>query len=301
MSNDADLQKCSEALKNTAGVPVKGSDSVIMNAVNSGNEGNNLDFTLDKPGSTSEKCLPSTKDEQQQSASPPNKSLKLQFHFDGLTLLGSSKRELWPILGKVYSEEDYFDPFVIAVHRGRGKLERFHQYLWKYVDELNELSRKGIVIDNIQFEVEVMSIGAGTPARALIKCTIEHGGYCCCERCTVIGFMVDGTTIYQENHDRSLAHDALSNVYINSPDAEGKKDEKMPVFTETILLRDIGRIIKDSKDWDGERVQDARKSEKNISGNETTKKYKKSSDNVVVTPGDVLNVSQIPYLVSANQ
>ncbi|KAJ8677862.1 hypothetical protein QAD02_013649 [Eretmocerus hayati] len=71
MSPDADLEKCPEALKNVAGVPVEGFDPVIMDAGNSRNEKNNLDFFLAEPGSTSERCLPSIKDGQQQSVEPP--------------------------------------------------------------------------------------------------------------------------------------------------------------------------------------------------------------------------------------
>ncbi|KAJ8674526.1 hypothetical protein QAD02_005788 [Eretmocerus hayati] len=129
----------------------------------------------------------------------PNRVLKLQFHFDGLTLFGSSKRELWPILGKVYTEEDYYDPWAIAIHSGRGKPNCLCQYLWKFIGELNTLEQEGIVIDGIVYKVEVMCIVADTPARAFIKKTKGHTGFCCCERCTVIGFNVDGRTIFPAN------------------------------------------------------------------------------------------------------
>ncbi|KAJ8680789.1 hypothetical protein QAD02_016576 [Eretmocerus hayati] len=129
----------------------------------------------------------------------PNRVLKLQFHFDGLTLFGSSKRELWPILGKVYTEKDYYDPWAIAIHSGRGKPKCLCQYLWKFIGELNTLQQEGIVIDGIDFKLEVMSIVADTPARAFIKRTKGHTGFCCCERCTVIGFNEDGRTIFPAN------------------------------------------------------------------------------------------------------
>ncbi|KAJ8685619.1 hypothetical protein QAD02_021412 [Eretmocerus hayati] len=141
----------------------------------------------------------------------PNRVLKLQFHFDGLTLFGSSKRELRPILGKVYTEEDYYEPWAIAIHSGRGKPKCFCQYLWKYIGELNTLQQEGIVIDGIHFKVEVMSIVAATTARAFIKKTKGHTGFCCCERCTVIGFSVDGRTIFPANEGVSRTDESFRN------------------------------------------------------------------------------------------
>ncbi|KAJ8677861.1 hypothetical protein QAD02_013648 [Eretmocerus hayati] len=81
------------------------------------------------------------------------------------------------------------------------------------------------MIDDIQFEIEVMSIVADTPARAFIKCTKGHGGYCCCERCTVVGFMVDGTTIYPANMGTPRTDESFRN----------KEDEEHHMDTSPLL------------------------------------------------------------------
>ncbi|KAJ8668689.1 hypothetical protein QAD02_010352 [Eretmocerus hayati] len=100
----------------------------------------------------------------------PEKVLKLQFNFDGLTLFNSSRREFWTGLGKVYTTKNRYDPFVVQVHSGVGKPK-----------------------------VEIKSMVCDTPARAFIKSTKGHTGFYACERCTVHGFKVDNTTVYPLN------------------------------------------------------------------------------------------------------
>ncbi|KAJ8668256.1 hypothetical protein QAD02_009919 [Eretmocerus hayati] len=126
----------------------------------------------------------------------PRKILKLQFSFDGLPLFGSSKVEFWPILGKIYTENDDYRPFVVAIYSGVGKPKCVYRYLWKFINEINYLLRNGIKIENEQFCIELMAMVADTPARAFVKCCQGHTGYHGCERCTIVGFRVDGTTIF---------------------------------------------------------------------------------------------------------
>ncbi|KAJ8687201.1 hypothetical protein QAD02_022995 [Eretmocerus hayati] len=129
----------------------------------------------------------------------PEKVLKLQFNFDGLTLFNSSSREFWTGLGKVYTKKNHYDPFVVQVHSGVGKPKCVCQYLWKFILEINHLLAKGIIIDGVHFKVEIKSMVCDTPARAFIKSVKGHTGFYACERCTVRGFKVDNTTVYPLN------------------------------------------------------------------------------------------------------
>ncbi|KAJ8672002.1 hypothetical protein QAD02_003261 [Eretmocerus hayati] len=125
-----------------------------------------------------------------------DRKLKLQISFDGLPLFKSSPREFWPILCKIYVEGNPYNPFVVAVHNGYGKPKDIHQYLWKFVRELNTLLARGIEIENEHWDVGIMAFVCDTPARAYIKCTQGHAGFHACEQCTIIGFKVDNTTIF---------------------------------------------------------------------------------------------------------
>ncbi|KAJ8685535.1 hypothetical protein QAD02_021328 [Eretmocerus hayati] len=51
----------------------------------------------------------------------PFRVLELQFSFDGLTLFDSSKRTSLAILGKIYTEDNDYQPFVVAIDSGVGK------------------------------------------------------------------------------------------------------------------------------------------------------------------------------------
>ncbi|KAJ8678823.1 hypothetical protein QAD02_014613 [Eretmocerus hayati] len=126
----------------------------------------------------------------------PRRILKLQFSFDGLTLFNSSKREFWPILGKVYTEDNDYKPFVVAIYSGVGKPRCVHEYLWQFVKEINRLLSHGIRIDNEDFRVELMSFVCDTLARAFVKGCKGHTGFHGCERCNIVGFKVDNTTIF---------------------------------------------------------------------------------------------------------
>ncbi|KAJ8680003.1 hypothetical protein QAD02_015790 [Eretmocerus hayati] len=126
----------------------------------------------------------------------PRRVLKLQFSFDGLTLFKSSKREFWPILGKVYTEDNDYKPFVVAMYSGVGKPKCVYEYLWQFVKEINRLLSHGVRIDNEEFRVELMSFVCDTLARAFIKGCQGHTGFHGCERCNIVGFKVENTTIF---------------------------------------------------------------------------------------------------------
>ncbi|KAJ8680790.1 hypothetical protein QAD02_016577 [Eretmocerus hayati] len=91
----------------------------------------------------------------------------------------------------------------------------------------------------------------------------------------------------------SCLHDALSNAYYNPLDAHGNKlDPKIPEFSETILLREIGQVINDSKDWDGGRSRRAKRSFENLDGDETSKRSRRSSGDESTISVNVLTNSQ---------
>lgn len=74
---------------------------------------------------------------------------------DGLPLYNSSKVEFWPILGKIFSKPDHYDPFIIACYSGEGKPCNSFLYFDKFIKEVNHVQQNGIVIDGFKFTVQI--------------------------------------------------------------------------------------------------------------------------------------------------
>ena len=55
------------------------------------------------------------------------------------------------------------------------------------VNEINELIKYGIVVNDKRISVSVKCIVCDAPARALVRGTLQFNGYCGCERCTQHG------------------------------------------------------------------------------------------------------------------
>ncbi|KAJ8686250.1 hypothetical protein QAD02_022044 [Eretmocerus hayati] len=74
--------------------------------------------------------------------------------------------------------------------------DRVPKLQFRFDGKLSTLEQEGIEIDGLVFKVEVICVVADTRARAFIKVTEGQTDFCCCERCRVMGFNVDGRTIF---------------------------------------------------------------------------------------------------------
>lgn len=71
-----------------------------------------------------------------------NSILKLQFNIDGLTLFKLSPVEMWPILGKTFTSDNYYKLFVVAAYCGKEKPKSAQKLLDDFVLELNFFIKK---------------------------------------------------------------------------------------------------------------------------------------------------------------
>ena len=81
--------------------------------------------------------------------------LQLQVNADGVPLKKSSDDQFWVTSGKVHFYPDLYEVFPIAIFFGKSKPRTAEDYLEQFVDEINELLRNGIIIEGINFEVEL--------------------------------------------------------------------------------------------------------------------------------------------------
>uniref|UniRef100_A0A0C9QBQ7 MiaA_1 protein n=1 Tax=Fopius arisanus TaxID=64838 RepID=A0A0C9QBQ7_9HYME len=120
----------------------------------------------------------------------------LVINVDGLQLYKSSSKQFWPILCSIYSEENFYKPFPVAIYSGTSKPKNLDKFLEKFVDELNGVQRDGLFINNQKYRVCIKCFVCDRPARAFLKCIKHHGAYWACERCNVRGIRVAGRTTY---------------------------------------------------------------------------------------------------------
>lgn len=125
-----------------------------------------------------------------------NNLLELIFNIDGFSPFKSSPVSIWPILCKVYTEMDLYQPFTVAVYAGNGKPASSEDYLTKFVVELNEVLKSGVHIQSRHFSVKIKYFVCDCPARSFLKCVVGHMAFKGCERCNVIGKKIDRVTVF---------------------------------------------------------------------------------------------------------
>lgn len=123
--------------------------------------------------------------------------LKISFNVDGIPLFKSTKTSLWPILGLMINSLQN-TPFTVGIFCGSGKPHPLKDFLNDFIVELKDLLQNGLVYDNRNYKIEVHSFVCDIPARSYLKCIKGHGGYSCCEKCTVVGNRILGRVIYKD-------------------------------------------------------------------------------------------------------
>jgi len=114
--------------------------------------------------------------------------MSLQLNIDGLPIFKSSSIQFWPILCRVVSPF-VSEPFVVGLYCGSGKPVNISEYLHDLVSELKVLETGGLVVEGINFpvQVKVSCFICDAPARAYVKQVKLHNGYFGCDKCTQKG------------------------------------------------------------------------------------------------------------------
>ncbi|TGZ55451.1 Uncharacterized protein DBV15_12177 [Temnothorax longispinosus] len=99
----------------------------------------------------------------------------------------------WPILGRLVRTKN--EPFIIALFKGRID-PSVKDFLKPFVKEVAHLLQNGYTNNDIAYKFSIRHYILDAPARAKVKCCIEHGGYCACEKCEVVGEWIDHRMTY---------------------------------------------------------------------------------------------------------
>ena len=116
----------------------------------------------------------------------PGSVIYLQINIDGVPLYKSSKKQLWPILGKIVGQN--LPSFIIGIFCGESKPNDVKGYFSDFVEEMKSIEANGILTSqNKIVQVKITCFVCDAPARAFVKQTKSHNAYYGCERCTQRG------------------------------------------------------------------------------------------------------------------
>ncbi|CAH2207551.1 jg27715, partial [Pararge aegeria aegeria] len=114
--------------------------------------------------------------------------IALNFNFDGLPIFKSSNKEFWPILCTIFERPD-IEPFVIGIYYGVGKPNQIDEYLNDFVNEMENLLKDGIYIEQFKktVSIEIRCFTCDSPARAYIKGVCNFNAKHGCLKCVTVG------------------------------------------------------------------------------------------------------------------
>lgn len=125
-----------------------------------------------------------------------NEIINLQININGVPLFKSFAKQFWPILCRVDYEPIIYKPFPIAIYAGNSKPKLLTDFLQKFITEVNIFQTNGFDINNKNYKIKIKCFICDTPARSFIKSIVNHRGFNCFERCTVIGKKVNRVTVF---------------------------------------------------------------------------------------------------------
>ena len=110
--------------------------------------------------------------------------INLIVNVNGVPLFKSSPQQFWPILVSV---ENLVDVFIVPIFYGNFKPNPLDDFLADFINEVKVLKNDGLVVtSNKTITVSVKCFVCDAPARAFLKCVVNHTSYSSCERCEIV-------------------------------------------------------------------------------------------------------------------
>lgn len=125
--------------------------------------------------------------------------LELWFNIDGLPI-NKGVKSFWPILCSLSIKSSMEKPFIVGVYFGSKKPYFVEEYLFPFIDDLNDLILNGLQFNNITFQVKIKGIIADAPARAFLKQIKGHSGYFGCEKCNEKGVYLSNSVCFPDGN-----------------------------------------------------------------------------------------------------
>ena len=111
--------------------------------------------------------------------------INLIVNVDGVSLLKSSPQQFWTILVSV---ENLVDVFIVSIVYDNSKLKPLNDFFADFINEVKILKNDGLVVtSNKTITISIKCFVCDAPARAFLKCVVNHIGYSSCEMCEIKG------------------------------------------------------------------------------------------------------------------
>lgn len=119
----------------------------------------------------------------------------LDIGIDGLPLFKSSAESLWPILGKLFPQQNT-EVLLFGVYLGKKKPANVDDFMHDFVVELLNLMTNGMNINGKIVKVQIRAFICDSPAKAFLCQTLGHNALHGCTRCCQVGRRINNRTVY---------------------------------------------------------------------------------------------------------
>lgn len=100
-------------------------------------------------------------------------SISINVNIDGLQIFNSSNKCFWPILFNIH-ELPSIKPMALGVFYGDSKPANIVEYLEPFVNEIDEILKRGILVNGHRISVVIRCFICDSPARAFLKGKKSH-------------------------------------------------------------------------------------------------------------------------------
>uniref|UniRef100_A0A453YZC7 Transposase domain-containing protein n=1 Tax=Anopheles gambiae TaxID=7165 RepID=A0A453YZC7_ANOGA len=139
-----------------------------------------------------------------------DKTILLNVSIDGLPIAKSNNLQFWPILFNIHGMSE-IPVMPISIYCGATKPASIEQFLRPFVDEVNFLTKNGVVVKNKKFNIKLRAIIADSPARAFIKGVAYFNSLDGCLKCTSKGKHINGRNAYSDTAGPDRTHEGFKN------------------------------------------------------------------------------------------
>ncbi|KER26576.1 hypothetical protein T265_06219 [Opisthorchis viverrini] len=117
---------------------------------------------------------------------PQSHIIHLHMNVDGMKLHNNGTTVIWPILARIV--RPFTSPvFLVGLYGGVRKPEDVCTYLHDVVQELEDLLRLGVVVNDLHHQVVLDAIICDKPARSFVTRMRAHNSYYGCDKCCIKG------------------------------------------------------------------------------------------------------------------
>lgn len=124
-------------------------------------------------------------------------NILMQFFIDGLSIARSTRDSFWIIMINIRkASKKRLTPKVIGLYYGKKKAMDFNDFLWPFVQEVNDILENGIVYNGNVVTPKILNFVLDAQARTSAKAVKAVTGYFGCDICTTEGDYIHHRTAF---------------------------------------------------------------------------------------------------------